>query len=1393
MLLTGRLSIRTHPWLADHVVLGKVLLPGTAFVELVLRAAQQVGAARIEELTIEAPLVIGDRGGVQLQVRVGSADERGERTVQVYSRPERDADHEGDWTRHAAGVLADAAEPPAAGDLAAWPPAGATPIDLDDFYADAASTLSLTYGPAFQGLRRAWLLDGDVFAEVALPESDHGDARRLGLHPALLDAALHATALGGMLPDDGTPRLPFAWTGVALHATGATNLRVRLTPAGAEAVCLQVADDTGAAVATVDGLVLRAVSKAQLSPSGVALRDALFAVEWTPLPQPPAASTAVAAVVGDPDLAARLGVPGVADLGDTAGIELAGAVLVPVADPGTGVAGVAERVRAVSHDVLALVQTWLAADRPTGARLVIVTNGAVPAGGAADDLVAAAIWGLLRSAQTENPERIVLIDVDGSVDSLRLIGAAAALGEPEVALRAGQVLVPRLVRALPSTSLSVPEGPESWRLETTGGGTLESLVLAGSGAGVVPLGSGEVRVGVRATGVNFRDVLLGLGVYPEPGLMGAEGAGVVVEVAADVTGLQVGDRVFGLFTGGFGPLVVVDHRVVSVFPAGWSFVEAASVPMAYLTAWYALRDLAGVRAGESLLVHAAAGGVGMAAVQLARHWGVEVYGTASAPKWDVLRGLGLDDAHIASSRDLSFEDAFRAASGGRGVDVVLDALAGEFVDASLRLLAPGGRFVEMGKADVRDPQVVAEQYGGASYRAFDVSEAGPARIGVMLAEIVALFEQGVLSLSPVTAWDLRDAAAAFRHMSQAKHVGKNVLTVPAAPQGSVLITGGTGGLGALLAEHLVRSYGVRSLVLTSRRGPDAPGVADLVDRLAGLGAHAEVVACDVADRAALAAVVAGRALTGVVHCAGVLDDGVFASLTPERLDDVLRPKVDAAVHLHELTKDMDLAWFVVFSSASATFGSAGQANYAAANAFLEALVSHRRGLGLPGQSLGWGLWANTAGMGGRLSDTDAGRVARTGAALTDEQGLALFDAAQQLPAARLVPATLDLTGLRQQAADTLPALLRGLVRPKARRVAQTAIGADGSTLGRRLAALPEADRERFLVDLIREQVAIVLGHGTADAVDARRAFKDLGFDSLTSVELRNRLNTATGTRLPATLVFDHPTPTALAHHLHTQLLNTTTSTTQTPTTHTTTNTTDDPIAIIGMSCRYPGSANNPDQLWQLLINGTDAITDFPTDRGWNLDTTTHYTRLGGFIDHATTFDATLFGISPREALAMDPQQRLLLEASWEAFEQAGIDPAEVRGTRTGTFVGAAASSYGQGMHLPSSVEGHILTGSATSVISGRVAYTFGLEGPAVTVDTACSSSLVALHLAAQALRHDDCGMALAAGVTVMAGPDIFTEFERQQASPATPAARRSAPPPTAPAGPKASACCCWSG
>ncbi|WP_443076820.1 type I polyketide synthase [Streptomyces sp. TRM 70361] len=1202
-----------------------------------------------------------------------------------------------------------------------WPPE-AEPVDLDGFYGRATES-GFAYGPLFQGLKAAWRAGDELYAEVELPESAHREAGRCGLHPALFDAALHLTGLG---PDRAG--LPFAWEGATLHATGATRARVHLAPAGEDAWTLRISDPEGAPVATVESLTLRTATAV-----GPRHDDSLFILDWTPVPVP-----------------ARRG--SLATATDGLGAFMAGfsgtapdVVAWPVAD--------ADAEAAVT-EVLAGIQAWLADERFAASRLVLVTRSAVAAvpGDDVTGLSGAAVGGLVRSAQAEHPDRFVLLDTDTDTD---LLAVLADGDEPWLALRGGTLLAPRLARASASGALAVPD-TEGWRLTADrASGSLRDLALTPASEATAELAPGEVRVEVRAAGVNFRDVLIALGQYPDPSaLMGSEAAGIVVEVGPGVADLAPGDRVFGLFEGGFGPLAVVDRRMVAPVPQEWTFSDAASVPMAFLTSYYALVDLAGLAAGESVLVHAAAGGVGMAAVQIARHLGAEVYGTASPAKW---AATGLDAAHLASSRDLGFEAAFAERTGGRGVDVVLNALAGEFVNASARLLAPGGRFVEMGKADLRDP----DSFGDRRYRSFDLGEAGPDRLQEMLQEVLKLFRTGRLTLLPARTWDVRQAAEVLRHVGSGGHVGKNVLMLPRAldPEGTVLITGGTGVLGSLLARHLVEHRGVRHLVLSSRSGPAAPGAQELAEQLGALGARVRVAACDVTDREALAELLATlpaeHPLTGVVHAAGVADDGVIEALTPERITGVLRPKVQAALALHELTAGHDLALFTVYASASSAFGSPGQANYAAANAFLEALVQHRRTRGLAATALGWGLWAEESAISGGLGTTGLARATRVGGALSTDEGLALFDAAQAMGLPYLLPLRFDLPVARML--RPVPALLRGLVRAPARRIASTVTG--GSGLAGRLAALPAAERHRLLTGLVCAEAAAVLGHAGADAVAPDRVFKELGFDSLTSVELRNRINTATGLRLPATLLFDHPTPAALADHLGTELVGEVGPTHQVRTGAATD--LSEPIAIVGMSCRLPGGVRSPADLWRLVRSGEDAITAFPSDRGWDIDATDlPYAPLGGFLDDVAGFDAGLFGISPREALVMDPQQRLLLETAWEAFEAAGLDPLAVAGESIGVFAGAASSYYGLDKELPEDVAGYQLTGGATSVLSGRVAYSFGLEGPAVTVDTACSSSLVALHLAVQALRNGECDMALAGGVTVMTGFGVFSEFSR---------------------------------
>ncbi|WP_455567660.1 SDR family NAD(P)-dependent oxidoreductase [Streptomyces celluloflavus] len=1377
LVLTGTLSLATHPWLADHAVGGQALFPGTGFLELAIRAADQAGCDRVAELTLDAPLALPATGAVQVQIRVGGADDAGRRELRFHARPADAPDQE--WTRHATGLLT-TDEQLITFDATTWPPPASTPVDITDAYDHFART-GLEYGPVFRGLRAVWRRDEEIYAEVALP-APAADADAFGVHPALLDAVLHATVFASA---DGDRRslLPFAWSGVSLHASGASVLRVQVIGSGPDAVQLAAVDAQGEPVISVASLALRSASPHLAARPVHDERPALFRVDWLPWAGEGERADASWALLG-PDtfgLGAALTSAGqlpltVGALRDLTAVVPDVVVVQAAGDP----ARVAESAHDLTHRMLGLVQEWLADERFTGSRLVCVTRGAItdPDGDATTgDPAAAAVWGLMRSAQAENPGRFLLVDIDGLDATDGPAGSAAELlpdlprlldaDEPQAVVRAGSLHVGRLARCDTGAALLPPAGVP-WRLDSRAKGSLDGLTPAPCPQAHAPLTGREVRVAVRAAGVNFRDVLNALGMYPgDAGLFGSEAAGVVAEVGPEVTGVRPGDRVTGMLFGGFGPYVVGDERRLTRIPDDWSWETAASVPLVFLTAHHALVTLGGVRPGDKVLIHAAAGGVGMAAVQLAHHLGAEVFATASEGKWDVLRAQGIAEDHIASSRTTAFAETFTAVTGGAGVDVVLNSLSGEYVDASLRLLAEGGRFLEMGKTDIRDPETLP---AGLRYEAFDLGQVDPDEIRRMLTELLALFIRGVLTPLPVRAWDVRRARAAFRHMSLAQHIGKIVLTMPPAwnPDGTVLITGGTGGLGAELARHLVTTRGVRHLLLASRSGPDAAGARELTEELAAHGAEITVARCDVADRSALAellaAVPAAHPLTAVVHTAGILDDGVLGSLTPERLDAVLRPKVTAAWRLHEATRDLDLAAFVLYSSTAGVLGSPGQANYAAGNAFLDALAHHRHALGLPALSLAWGAWEQRAGMTSGLADRDLRRVGAAGTGvplLPVAHGLALFDAATQGDEPLVVP--LPLATGAPRPAGTVPALLRGLVRTGRRTVAGGAAEASRAGLAERLAALGEDERLRHLTDLIRTEAAAVLGHPSPAAIVAEREFRQAGFDSLTSVELRNRLATATGLTLPATLVFDYPTPVRLAAQLLGELAGldgAPAAAAPEPAAAS-----GDPIAIVGMSCRFPGGVSSPEELWDLVAAGGDAISGFPADRGWDLPTAAGTADLatgrGGFLRDVADFDAGFFGISPREALAMDPQQRLLLEVAWEAAERSGIDPRTLRGTRTGVYVGVSGQDYaGLVMGSADDVEGHATTGLAVSVVSGRLSYAFGLEGPAVSVDTACSSSLVSLHLAAQSLRNGECTLALAGGVTVMTTAANFSGFSR---------------------------------
>ncbi|MFI6896652.1 type I polyketide synthase [Streptomyces sp. NPDC050256] len=1116
-VLTGEISTDRFPWLADHVVDGATLLPATAFLEVLAEAGDRLGCAAVAELTLRRPLEVSDGTAVELRVLTEPAHGDGLRALTVDSRVRGTET----WTRNADGVLAERSSAPGMAPVA-WPPPGATEVDVEDSYRRLAER-GYHYGPAFKGLRAMWVRGTEVFGEVAAPPGAREGSGFAGVHPALLDAALHPAALR----QDGGLLIPFTWRDVTLLPTGASTLRVSGRIERGHCSIL-VTDERGAVVASVGSLTLRL-------PAG-ADRGSLLDVTWRPLAAGDALGSEAWSSLGSRELGS------LRDYFDLDAVPQPAPEVVAVAFDGQGTlpGGAAD----AAAEALETLQRWLLDARFASSTLAVVTREAVSVTGREQvaGLAGSAVSGLVRAAQTEHPGRVLLIDVDADPSSLVALPTALACGEPEVAVRAGKLYGRRLTPSAAS-ELNSPPDNVSWRLDVTAKGTLDNLALLAHPEADAPLGPHEIRMEVRAAGLNFRDIAVGLGLVASEKTMGSEGAGVVTEVGTEVTGAAVGDRMFGIFERSLGPVAVADERMVRPVPPGWSFARAAAVPIVFVTAYQCLVEVARVKAGESVLIHTATGGVGMAAIQLARHLGAEVFATAGPGKHDVLRKLGIPEDHIASSRSLGFEQRFREATGGRGVDVVLNSLAGEATDASLRLLAPGGRFAEMGKTDIRDAGPVVAEHPGISYQAYNILGIAPDRIGEVLDELIKLYASGALGHLPVTTWDVREGPRALRVLSRAEHRGKMVLTMPRSlePEGTVLITGGTGALGGLVARHLATAYGARRLLLVSRRGEAAEGAAQLAEDLAALGAEATVAACDVSDRQDLARLIEQYPPAAVVHAAGVLDDGLLTHMTAKQLARVMRPKVDAAWHLHRLTEHLDLSAFVLFSSVAGVLGEAGQGNYAAANAFLDALAQHRRALGLEATSLAWGFWEQRGGMTAHLSQADVDRLRRSGIApLATGRALELFDAALASGRALAVPVRLDLSAVRGEPAgkvleELLPERTGAGTPPAAVSQARvTASEPDGSGADALRRSSP-ADQAADLMTLVRRQAAEVLGYGNTDEILPDLSFKELGFDSLLGVDLRNRLNAVTGLRLPAEVVIQNPTPELLVGFIRSRL------------------------------------------------------------------------------------------------------------------------------------------------------------------------------------------------------------------------------------------------------------------
>ena len=1062
-------------------------------------------------------------------------------------------------------------------------------------------------------------------------------------------------------------------------------------------------------------------------------------------------------------------------------VPFAGAVHL-VAQDGHGAEATTEDIAAdakrAAASALALVQGVADTDAVPDKGLWFVTRGAqVLERERTGQLAGAPLWGFGKVVAREVPQlQPRMLDLDPEAPEPQAILADELLfpdSENHIAHRRGRRQAARLVRTGAGLErLALPEGAD-WVLAPDEGGAIETLRVQP----LAPrsLEPSEVRAAVDACGLNFLDVFRAMGLVEDEGMLGEEFCGRIVEIGSDVTTVAVGDRVAGFAFGTFGPEVVTRHELVALAPPNVSATALATIPSVFVTCVLSY-ELAGLQAGDRVLIHAGAGGVGLSAIQLARAAGAEVFATASAGKRDYLRSMGVE--HVFDSRSTEFGQDILDATGGAGVDVVLNSLTGEgFIEASLACLAHGGRFVELARRDILTEDEMAAARPDVAYSILDLytlKEQDPAGPGSALTDVLARVETGELSPLRHTIWPMAETSAAMGYMRAARHIGKIVLTTPPIAggrlrrDGTYLVTGGLGGIGLALAEWLAER-GAGTVVLNGRRAPDAAAV-EAIEALRARGLRIEVEIADVTDTAAVDSMLeridaALPPLAGVIHSVGVLSDAALGNQSWQSFETVLWPKMLGAWHLHRATLERDLDIFCLFSSVAGVLGNPGQANHAAANAFLDQLAAHRRALGLPAQAIAWGAWSGL-GEAEEQRERIAGRREASGTGwFTPEQGFLAFERLLRQDATGGVVAAVDWPVFGESLEDRPPLLEELLI------VDADEDGTSSSDdLLALLAATPAAERESRLVSFLQGEVQAVLRLPSAPAPTV--GFFDLGMDSLMAVELRNRLNRAFSETYvaPNTLVFDYPTITDLAGHLVDALGEAAsapdsapipepapapepTTAPTAPTAPPATTREDDGIAIVGMACRFPG-APDLQSFWSQLEAGHDAVTNGRQDNGpWGGiagDPATGGSAWGqgGFVEEIDRFDARFFGMTPIGTRMMDPQQRLLLETSWRALEDAGIDPESLRGSSTGVYAGIATSEYRDLMMLAGGRDLNYL-GTASSMALGGVAFKLGLMGPTMPVVLNCAASLVAVHHAVAALRQGEVDLALVGGVNAV--------------------------------------------
>ena len=1168
-IYTSRISVKTQPWLSDHVIYGTVVVPGATYAAMALAA---VGTpAHAKDVFFFEPIILPEKSSREVQLTLHPLETGGEWKFQVHSRPygERDVD----WSLNAEGTVVSGL-----GDSSEEPTAETDPVDeaierlermrpqeLFETFAD----LELAWGPNWSGsLKSLWLGEGEAIGDILVGEEL---AEQLGtepMHPVLMDLCTGVAfpAFPALLAAEQGVNdlfLPLRYGQVTLKEKMPRRFYCRAKWHEAElnnetqVFDLEYIDRDGHYLGGVrEFTVKRAPREALLRGLGGDATRLLYTLGWHEVPVPPSDGAAESPsgtwlVAGFDDLAAK--VPGCIPLDRNTGQQLGevlaeakerglpfSGVIWRAATPGTEETGADSQTRLEAEitNLLGAVHTVQGGEVKLPHGLWIVTERAVATeSGEPVDPVQAALWGFGRTTINEEPAlHAKLIDCDGSPEAVQALAdlIATPVEEPEIAVRQGKLLASRLLPWSRSGHLTVPRGSD-YVLAPTERGAIDNLRITEK---EVPApDEGYVQVRVEAAGLNFRDVLNVLGLYPgDPGPIGGDFAGIVTQLGEGVTGVEVGQRVYGSMQGAFSSRFNVPAQFLAPIPDGVSAVEAATIPAAALTVRLSF-DWAKLKPGDKVLIHAASGGVGLAAIQMAQQFGAEVYATASTFKRATLRKLGVK--YVYDSRTTDFADQILADTDGAGVDVVLNSLTSEgFIEATLKATAKNGRFAEIAKRDIWSPEQMAEIRPDIAYEivALDtVMLTEPDRIRDLLTEVSDGLAKGVWTPLPAEIYPLTEARTAFRRMQQARHIGKIVCQLPnplaPRPDRTYLITGGLGAIGLHTASYLAQ-LGAGDIVLTSRRAPDAAAqklIEEITERnktrihvfTADVGEESEVANLLERIRAEL------PPLAGVAHLAGVLDDALLGQQNPERFHKVLAPKAFGAEYLDRLTKDDELDFFIVSSSVSSLFGSPGQSNYATANALLDGLIAQRRAQGLPATGINFGPW----GQGGMASSEAA-------TANISAQGLIPLDPSAALAALAEVVANGTGQAAVIKANWQRAAKVLGSQRPPILDlVLPSAVGevVGDSEVLKQLLEIPVPQRAGFVTEFLQKEVQNFLRLASPPAATSR--FLDLGTDSLMAIELRNRLHTQFGGKftLNATAVFDYPTIGGLAEYLVAQL------------------------------------------------------------------------------------------------------------------------------------------------------------------------------------------------------------------------------------------------------------------